>query len=65
MREASDKPDLRWPEAMSKKTLAAYLDRSERAIEMDVAAGRMPQPIRLGASVRWRRQEINEWLERL
>lgn len=38
--------------------LAALLGRSEMSIRRDDEAGRIPAPINLGGSVRWRRNEI-------
>jgi excisionase family DNA binding protein len=35
---------------------------SERHVRRLADAGRMPAPIRLGALVRWRRDEILEWI---
>ncbi len=43
--------------------LGAMLGRSVRSLERDDLAGRLPRPIRLGHSKRWRRDEINAWVE--
>ncbi|MBX3363152.1 MAG: helix-turn-helix domain-containing protein [Phycisphaeraceae bacterium] len=42
--------------------LVARLRRCKRAIYEDVAAGRIPAPIRIGRSVRWRESEIAAWI---
>lgn len=44
------------------KTLATLLDRSVRSLERDDRAGRLPRPIRLGRSKRWRVAEVRAWL---
>ncbi len=43
--------------------LAALLDRSEASLERDRAAGRLPAPVWLGGSRKWRRKEIAEWVD--
>lgn len=42
--------------------LAALLDRSVASLERDLAAGRLPAPVRLGSSRKWRLAEIEEWV---
>ena len=42
---------------------AALLGISERHVWSLHASGRLPRPIRLGRSVRWRRGELLEWLD--
>lgn len=42
--------------------LAVLLDRSVASLERDQAAGRLPDPVRLGGSKKWRRAEIEEWV---
>jgi excisionase family DNA binding protein len=44
------------------KAVAALLGCSPRHIYRLADAGHMPPPVRLGALVRWRRQEIDAWL---
>lgn len=43
--------------------LARLLGLSERTDWRLASAGNLPQPIRLGRSVRWRVAEIQAWLE--
>lgn len=43
--------------------LARLLGLSERTVWRLDSAGNLPQPIRLGRSVRWRVVEIQAWLE--
>jgi excisionase family DNA binding protein len=44
------------------KQLAVLLGVSVRTIHTWDAAGRLPAPIRIGGSVSWRRDEIDDWL---
>jgi predicted DNA-binding transcriptional regulator AlpA len=42
--------------------LAVLLDRSVASLERDQAAGRLPAPVRIGGSKRWRRADIETWV---
>lgn len=42
--------------------LSALLARSTASLERDEAAGRLPAPLRLGGSKRWRYAEIEAWV---
>ncbi len=42
--------------------LAAMLDISTRTVWRLLSTGRMVQPIRIGGSVRWRLDEVREWI---
>lgn len=42
--------------------LAALLNRSVASLERDQAAGRLPAPVRVGGSKRWRLADIREWV---
>jgi excisionase family DNA binding protein len=44
------------------RAVAALLGCSTRHIYRLTDAGRMPTPVRLGALIRWRRAEIEEWI---
>jgi excisionase family DNA binding protein len=44
------------------RAVAQLLDCSPRHVYRLADASRMPPPLRLGALVRWRRQEIEEWI---
>lgn len=44
------------------RELAVLLSRSVPALERDQAAGRLPAPVRVGGSRRWRRAEIEGWV---
>jgi predicted DNA-binding transcriptional regulator AlpA len=49
---------------LSAEKLAELLDISVRTLWRLRAAGKLPAPIRIGGSVRWRAQEIAIWVER-
>jgi predicted DNA-binding transcriptional regulator AlpA len=45
------------------RVLATLLDRSEASLERDLPAGRLPAPVWLGGSRKWRRKEIEAWVD--
>jgi excisionase family DNA binding protein len=45
------------------RAVAALLDCSARHVYRLADAGRMPAPVKLGALIRWRADEIREWIE--
>jgi len=47
--------------AISAKTLASMLSVSVRQVWRLNSAGKLPQPVRLGGSVRWNHEEIIDW----
>lgn len=47
---------------LKREELAVLLNVSPRHISTMVASGKMPGPVRIGHSVRWRLAEINAWL---
>jgi len=57
------KPNPLNPLLVSIRDLAVLLSRSEIALHRDDAAGRLPRSIRLGGSKRWRRTDIEAWVE--
>lgn len=42
--------------------LAAMLDVSTRTVWRLLSTGRLVQPIRIGGSVRWRLDEVRDWI---
>jgi excisionase family DNA binding protein len=44
------------------RAVAAILGCSARHVRRLADGGEMPQPVRLGALVRWRRQDLNAWI---
>jgi len=63
----TDTPTLTAPEPaavqlLDVRAVAQLLDCSPRHVYRLSDAGAMPAPVRLGALVRWRRQDIGDWL---
>jgi predicted DNA-binding transcriptional regulator AlpA len=50
------------PELIDVKRLAVMLQKSVSSIYELRAAGKLPDPIHLGGSVRWRLQEMRLWI---
>jgi predicted DNA-binding transcriptional regulator AlpA len=50
------------PLLITAREVAGLTQKSVRSIWRDNAAKRLPRPLRLGGSVRWRRDEILEWV---
>lgn len=59
---AGTHPDRAGERLVDMAELVDRVKRSRRSIEKDVEAGRMPQPIRIGRSVRWRLTDIETWI---
>lgn len=57
--EAADAPP---PLLLDIKCLAVLLTRSVASLERDQAAGRLPAPVRIGGSKKWRRADIEAWV---
>jgi predicted DNA-binding transcriptional regulator AlpA len=55
-------PTIPEPGLLDVKAVAAHLSVSVRQVWKFRDAGRIPQPIRLGRSVRWRASDIEQWL---
>lgn len=45
------------------REVSEMLGISERTIYRLSDSGDMPQPVKLGSSVRWRRQELENWVD--
>lgn len=43
--------------------LMRVLDRSRASLDRDVKAGRLPKPIKLGTSLKWRKSDVRLWLD--
>lgn len=43
--------------------LASMLDVSTRTVWRLLSTGRLVQPVRLGGSVRWRLDEVRDWIK--
>ena len=56
--------DVRELDALAtKKDVANWAGTTTRNIELLVAAGKFPMPIRLGTRPRWRRSDLLNWLD--
>jgi excisionase family DNA binding protein len=56
-------PDTAAPPALiDVRSVAQLLHCSTRHVYRLADAGQMPPPLHLGALVRWRRQEIEDWI---
>ena len=47
---------------LSADRVAAALDISVRSLWRLRAAGQLPKPVKIGGSVRWRHEEIKQWI---
>jgi predicted DNA-binding transcriptional regulator AlpA len=47
------------------KDVSSLLQRSRRSIYLDVSCGRLPKPIKIGKSVRWRRDDVMRAIDAL
>ena len=52
------------PHLMTVGDVAELLSVSIRTVWRLDSAGKLPSPLRIGRSVKWRRHEIIDWLER-
>jgi predicted DNA-binding transcriptional regulator AlpA len=50
-------------ELVSVNAVGEMLGLSQAAVWRGVLMGRLPQPLRIGRSVRWRKREIEAWIE--
>lgn len=51
------------PVLLTVKEVAEMLGLSERTVYRLADAGNMPRPVKLGAAVRWRRNELERWID--
>ena len=52
------------PKLINAEELARMMNISERTLWRLLSGGRLPQPVRIGRSTRWRLAEVVEWIER-
>ncbi len=50
------------PLLLKDEEVASLLGISRRSVWRLVSSGRLPEPVRLGGSVRWRYQDIADWV---
>lgn len=61
---STDDESKELPELLSKASVCRLLDNvTAKHVENLVRSGRMPSPVYLGRSPRWRRRELNDWIE--
>ncbi len=56
-------PQLNNQALMSARQVAELLNISTRTLWRLKSAGRLPSAIRIGKSIRWRREDLNTWIE--
>lgn len=54
-----------WPRMMKRTTVCAYLDVSAAELEREIAAGRLPLPVKVGNADHWSRAAIDASIEKL
>ena len=52
------------PELLTIRELATILKVSQRSIWRLVAAGQLVGPLRVGGSIRWRSEDIRDWINK-
>lgn len=48
---------------MTADEVASILGQCRRSLYKNLSTGRMPQPVRIGRSVRWRQSDIQRFIE--
>ena len=51
------------PVLLTVKEVAEMLGLSERTVYRLADVNKMPRPVKIGAAVRWRRNELDTWIE--
>ena len=52
------------PMLINAEEVARMMDVSERTLWRLLSAGKVPAPVRIGRSTRWRLAEVREWISR-
>lgn len=52
------------PQLITAEELAKLMQVSERTLWRLLSGGKLPKPVRIGRSTRWRLAEVNDWIER-
>lgn len=55
-------PPAAQPMLIDARQVAEILGRSTVSVRRDDLAGRLPSPVRIGGSKKWRREEITAWV---
>jgi len=53
---------LQKPQLLGVESVAAMLDASTSHVRRLADGGKMPRPLKLGASVRWNRIDLENWI---
>jgi excisionase family DNA binding protein len=56
--------EQRTTELLTRQELCSRLKLSKRTISRLLSCGKLPPAVRLGHSVRWRADEIDQWIDR-
>lgn len=59
----SDKTTNELPQLLTINDVAEILKISQRSIWRLVASGKLLAPLRIGGSIRWKREDIREWID--
>ena len=51
------------PMLINAEEVARLMDVSERTLWRLLSAGKVPPPVRIGRSTRWRLADVREWIE--
>ena len=54
-----------WPILMTRQTASRYLDLSEASFVREVQAGRLPDGVKVGGRMHWRRDALDAAIDRL
>ena len=65
MADQTTKPTQQGYQLLTVKDVSSLLQRSRRSIYLDVSCGRLPKPIKIGKSVRWRRDDVMRAIDAL
>lgn len=52
------------PPLLTADDVAALLNVSERTLWRLLSAGKVPKPVRIGRSTRWRAEDVREWVQK-
>ena len=56
---------MRWPAAMTRKTVLEYLEIGEASLEREIIAGRLPSAVMIGGRQHWHKDAVDKALERI
>ncbi|NLS97973.1 MAG: helix-turn-helix domain-containing protein [Planctomycetaceae bacterium] len=53
------------PTLLTPDQAAAYIGMSRRWVYRAASAGEFPRPVKIGSATRWRRSDLDQWVEGL